>query len=174
MLLNSIRNNQQLKDFIKPICSDEGICVQIDDKIDKNDYLVIKVDEYYNTLGLEQTPASPDCLIVIKCKNDGYALAIVELKNINNSGRFDIENMTQKFTTCFNDFMSNRFKDYFDRDFQRIQLFFVSKVNIRFRDNDLSRGLRLEALINKRFIFRNKRYMIKAYNPTPLVKACYS
>lgn len=174
MLLSNIKKNQQLTDFIKDNCSDEGMCVEIDDKIAKNEYLVIKVDDYYNSLGLADTPAAPDCLIVIKCKNNGYALAIVELKNIDKANRFNIENITQKFTTCFNDFMSERFKDYFDHDFQRIQLFFVTKINIHSSNKDPSRGLRLEALINKRFKFRNRNYMIRAYNPSPLIKPCYS
>ncbi len=174
MLLNNIKENQYLTDFIKDECSDERMCVEIDNKIAKNEYLVIKVDDYYNSLGLTHTPASPDCLIVIKCKNSGYALAIVELKNINKAKRFDIENLTQKFTTCFNDFMSKRFKEYFDQDFQRIQLFFVTKVNIHPSNRDPLRGLRLEALMNKRFKFRKRNYMIRSYNPTPLIKACYN
>ncbi len=156
MLLNNIKTNSQLRDFIKAECSDEGICVEIDNKIAKNEYLVIKVDDFYNSLGLEYTPASPDCLILIKCKNKGYALAIVELKNINKSSRLDIKNMTEKFKTCFDDFMSSRFNEYFDQNYQRIQLFFISKINIHSSSKDPSRGLRLEALMNKRFRFRNK------------------
>ncbi|TAE18659.1 MAG: hypothetical protein EAZ95_03630 [Bacteroidetes bacterium] len=124
-LLERIRQDADLQPFIVGTCDENDISVLISDKIDKEDYLIIKVDNYYNNLNIENRPASPDCLIIQKCKGviESYAIALVELKGIETTQGFDLDNMSQKFTTCFEDFMSKLFSKYFDRDFNRIELF---------------------------------------------------
>jgi hypothetical protein len=168
MLFERIKNDTILAQFIRDKCEDEGICVDIDERISEDKVLIIKVDDYYNSLNIKKRPPSPDCFILVKCESgiEEFCLTIVELKN---TGRFDFDNVEGKFLTCFNDFMSTEFKDYFNRDFIKIQLLLVSQTEIYKRDL----GLKMKALMNKRIVFRDKKYMITPKMPTPAVKSCY-
>lgn len=168
-MINLIKNDQELSGFIVDECTENDICVDMDNVIDKNDYVIIKVDDYYNSLNIPNRPPSPDCLIVQKCKNGDYALIIVELKNIKNSKGFTVDNMCAKFDTCLTDFIPLRFSKYFDLDYKSICLLFVSKIEIYRRDH----GLYMDALINKRFSFRGKNLKIKPRMPIPKLKPCY-
>lgn len=168
MLFDRLKNDPILSVFIRPQCEDEGLCVDIDERIEKENILIFKPNDFYNSLNFEKRPASPDCLILVKCQSgiDKFCLTIVELKNTKD---FDYQNIDNKFNTCFDDFMSKKFKDYFYRDYVDIKLYLVSKVEIHRRDL----GLKMKFLMNKKFIFREKRYMIMPKMPTPVVKPCY-
>ena len=167
MLFDRIRNDAVLSNFIRERCEDEGICVDIDPLILPEDCLILKVDDFYNSLNVEKRPPSPDCFILVRCKNGGFGLTIVELKN---TKEFDLSNLMGKFETCFRDFMEVRFKKFFFRDFKRIDLYFVSKNEIYRRDL----GLRIKFLMDKKFEFRNQTYKIKPrMPPTSAVKPCY-
>ena len=63
----------------------------------------------------------------------------------------------------------DEFKDYFNRDYVKIQLLLVSQTEIYKRDL----GLKMKALMNKKIVFRDKKYMITPKMPTPAVKPCY-
>jgi hypothetical protein len=168
MLFERIKNDTILAQFIKDKCEDEGICVDIDARISEDKVLIIKVDDYYNSLSIEKRPPSPDCFILVQCETHAhkFCLTIVELKD---TGRFDFDNVEGKFLTCFNQFMSIEFKDYFNRDYVKIQLLLVSQTEIYKRDL----GLKMKALMNKKIVFRDKKYMITPKMPTPAIKPCY-
>jgi hypothetical protein len=168
MLFERIKNDTILAQFIKDKCEDEGICVDIDVRISEDKVLIIKVDDYYNSLNIEKRPPSPDCFILVQCETNlnKFCLTIVELKD---TGRFDFDNVEGKFLTCFNQFISIEFKDYFNRDYVKIQLLLVSQTEIYKRDL----GLKMKALMNKKIVFRDKKYMITPKMPTPAIKPCY-
>ncbi len=168
MLIEKIKKDSKLKNYITDSCEDEGMSVGIADRITVEDAVVVKVDNYYNSLQLKDTPASPDCLIIIKCSNGGYALTIVELKGIESAKRFEVHNMVEKFQTCLDDFMAKRFK-YLFIDYKRIRLYFVSEIEIYKRDL----GLKLKVLQNKTFKYKNKKYHIEPRMPIPAVLPCY-
>lgn len=121
MLFNRIKNDAVLAQFIRDKCEDEGICVDIDERISHDKVLIIKVDDYYNSFNIEKRPPSPDCFILVQCEThvNEFCLTIAELKD---TGRFDFDNVEAKFLTCFNQFMRVDFKDYFNRDYAKIQL----------------------------------------------------
>jgi len=110
-LIENIYKNKSLAFFLSKECCENDVCVTFDVGISQDDYVVVKIDNYYNSLHLERTPASLDCLIIRECENGGYALTLVELKNITSSSRFDLSNVIEKFETCFNDFIMKRFDD---------------------------------------------------------------
>ncbi len=161
MLLTRIRQHLELAPFVRKSCTDDGMTFAIDDRIEADDYVVIKVDDYFNSLGLDQTPPAPDCLIILRCREGGYALAIVELKRIKVASRFKVNNVAEKFSTCFDDFIEGRFPDLLSRDYKRIQLFFETKLKRKAATADTTRGLRLEALLSKRFKFRGRNLLIE-------------
>ena len=165
MLFQKIKNDHILSKIICQTCEDQGIGVEIDPRIPSEDILILKVDDFYNSLNIKRPP-SPDCFIIFRCQNSGYGLAIVELKD---TKEFELSNLVGKFETCFRDFMEARFKNFFFRDYKRIDLYFVSKNEVFRRDE----GLKMKFLMNKKFEFRNKIYTIKPRMPTPAVKPCY-
>ena len=169
-MIKRIKSNDVLADFIGDTCCENGICVTFDADISSNDYAIIKVDSYYNSLNLERTPPSIDCLIIRKCIKKGFGLTLVELKKTETGKGFDIINMQEKFKTTLYDFVKGRFKNPLDIDYSEIKLFFVSRQEIYKRDL----GLKMEVLINTRFKFNGKNLMIIPQMPTPTIKNCYA
>src|SRR5689334_19562823 len=146
-MLTKVRNHPVLKDLIEDSCCENGVCVSFAEDIDRDNTIILKVDKFYNSLGLEETPPSIDCFIIRKCLNGGYGLTLVELKNIHSSKGFEIQNMIGKFVTTIDDFMKTRFKDTLDINYKTIKLFLVSNIEVYRRDL----GLKMEVLINTRF-----------------------
>lgn len=168
MLLERIRNDEVLSRYLSDDCEEEGICVALDQRIAESAYVIIKVDDYYNSEVLKPPP-SPDCLIVQECaKTETYAVTIVELKSIKSSRGFTVPNMTGKFATCLNDFMEKRFKKYFNRDFVKVELLFVSSIKNYRRDANAA----IEVLLEKKFAFRGERLRIKLRTTKSVIKPC--
>ncbi len=148
-MIDKIKNDPVLTQFIKEFCCENGICATIDD-ID-NSFVILDPDEFYKSLKLGNTPASVDCIIVQKCENYGYNLILVELKNTNN---FNSENLIAKFETSLQDFISNRFKSVLNVNYNKVKLYFVSTLRI---DN-----LTFEYFTNlKKFYFQEKKLIIQ-------------
>ena len=131
-LLNLLREEAQLKAYIRERCEDAGICIDIDEAIEKEHIVIIKVDDYYNDLHLKTTPPSVDCLIVQYCKaKNSYKVYLVELKNVKNSQKQNINrnNLTEKFRTTLLDFISDRFRKPFDDfEFKTNLVLYAAKV----------------------------------------------
>ncbi|MBL7767493.1 MAG: hypothetical protein JNK20_00885 [Flavipsychrobacter sp.] len=168
-MINRIKSHPVLKNFIEETCCENGICVTFDDDTSKDDYLILKVDKYYASLKLEKTPPSVDCVIIRKCKNGGYGLTIVELKNISTSRGFDLDNLKDKFETTISDFIGNKFRSLLYVDYKDVKLFFVTVKNLYKQDL----GLKYETLINIRFSYNKRKLLIQPYMPTPTIKSCY-
>ena len=168
MLLEKIRNDAMLSKYLNDNCEEADMCVVLDHKITKDTYVIIKVDDYYNR-EVPNPPPSPDCLIIQECAQlETYSIAIVELKSIRSSRRFAVANMTEKFVTCLEDFIDRRFSDYFNRDFVKVDLLFVSHVKNYRRDA----GSAIEVLLEKKFPFRGKRLMMKLRTSGFTIKPC--
>lgn len=168
-LIETIKSNSEIADFIKPKCEDGGICVEIDESVSNENYVIIKVDEFYNSLKIKSPPPSVDCLIVQLCSNGSYRVLLVELKNVKQAKLIDNKNLTEKFRNTLFDFMSNRFKSIFDEHEFRTQLLLCAgRVN-----DELNKSLTLDFLLGLRPIkFRNKLMGIDGYPPTPTIKPC--
>jgi hypothetical protein len=169
MLIENIKAHEILSQFLEDDCCENNICVTFAENIVRENYIIIKVDKYYNSLGLAKTPASLDCLIIRKCLNTGFGLTLVELKDIHSGKAFEFDNMKSKFETTINDFMQNRFKDLLYKDYKDIKLYFVSNIEIYKRDI----GLKLETLINVRFNYGDRKFMIQPKMPTPNIRNCH-
>jgi hypothetical protein len=168
-MIEKIYNTAALQPFLHKDCCENEVCVTFDEALLLENYVVIKVDDYYNSLHLEKTPPSPDCLIVRKCENEGFGLTIVELKAISTAQNFDLANMKNKFSTCIDDFIGDKFNDLLLQDYKDIKLYFVSNIEVYKRDL----GLKLEILINTKFEYNGKKHMIQARMPNPTIKRCY-
>jgi hypothetical protein len=168
-MINRIKEHVELSKYVDDTCCENGICVSFDSSLSKDSYVIIKVDNYYNSLNIEKRPSSIDCLIIRQCINGGYGLTLVELKKINTGKGFELENMREKFTTTLNHFIKNQFKNPLDINYNDVKLFFVSNQEIYKRDL----GLKMEVLMNVKFKFNEKTLMIRPEMPNPTIKNCY-
>ena len=112
MLLELLKHDTSLNRYFCDFCAERGISVKIDSDIKEDDILIIRVDGYYNHL-VKNPDCSPDCLIIQRCDKNIYNLYIIDLRNINSPDGFKIKEIKEKFITCLDDFMSNRFASLF-------------------------------------------------------------
>ncbi len=168
-MIDRIKKHPELSKWIVADCCENGVCVSFSEDIDLGSVVILKVDDYYNSLRIEKRPKSIDCLIVRKCKGLGFGLTLVELKDISSIGHYSVKDISDKFSNTLFDFIGREFKEELLRDFNDIKLYFVSNIEVHKRDL----GLKMEALINLRFNFQGKRLMISPMMPTPTIKNCY-
>lgn len=171
-MIDKIKNTASLKPFITNRCEEKRIFVSMAGDILPDNYLVIKVDSYYNSLNLSDTPPSVDCLIPLKCSDNSCVIYLVELKNIKSPRRFKLDNIYGKFKTTIEDFMGKRFKKIFYDErlsIKNLELYFVSKL---YKSRRLE-GTKMDSLLSRKpFEFRGKIYQISPELPNPLIKNC--
>ena len=168
MLINIIKNDPILKDYVISECCENNVSISLSPDINIENYVILKIDAFYNALEIELKPPSIDCLIIVKCSDNTYAIYLIELKSTSSANRLTIENILLKYDTCLKDFMMVRFKDYFNRDYKRIKLYLISNIDI-YRRN---RVLKLEILIKHKFWWKGKKIMVDPRMPIPQIKNC--
>lgn len=169
-LLNLLRNEPKITDFFRPECEDEGICIEVDNDIEEDNILIIKTDDYYNSLNLEKTPPSTDCLIIQRCKNNTYKIYLIELKNVERAKLINKNNLREKFRTVLLDFINDKFRSIFNEfEFSKIELVLCAgKVTEEGTKNyDLKFLLALPPIL-----FRGLRLGVNGYPPVPTIKSC--
>ncbi|MEN0050744.1 MAG: hypothetical protein AAF806_27000 [Bacteroidota bacterium] len=174
MLITQLRKDEDLKDFITQSCCENEVCVEIDEAIEEEDYLVVQLDKYYQAkIKSPNTPKSPDCLIVQKCEQEQHRIFVVELKNVQSqSGKYlERAAIREKFETALLDFMSDRFRAYFydeDNQFRLYLILVAGNVN-----EEKTKNFRFDFLLSLRPLrFANRLYAIQGKNPNPLVVSC--
>jgi hypothetical protein len=175
-MIDKIKRHSQLKPFIVSTCDENNILVNIADTIPPGNYLVLKVDKYYNSLKLGKTPPSIDCLIPLKCSDSDFVIYLIELKNIKSPKGFKPDNIYKKFKVTIEDFMIARFNDIFlDNSYQikDMRLYFVSNP---YRQREISHrreGTKMDALLSRRpFSFRGILCQLKHILPNPIIENC--
>lgn len=167
-MIQKIKTHEVLKNFVVEECCENDVSVSFHPDFNVDDYVIIKVDDYYNSLGEGDTPASIDCLIIRKCAETGYGLTLVELKNIGGFRHFRLKNLEEKFETTIEDFIGKRFKNPLKTSYKKIDLFFVSNLKNYRRDS----GLAMDTLINVNFKYEGRTLMLKPRIPIPMINKC--
>jgi hypothetical protein len=167
-VFNELRNDNALRDFIRDQCCENDVAVTISELIDPDDYVIIRVDEYYNSLGLAETPPSVDCLIIRRCADGTYRMTLVELKNIRDATRFRIKNIEAKFQTSLDDFITQRFRIIYNADCRELRLLFISKIKNYKRDLGLIR----DTFMSLKFHYKGRRYLVTPMVPDPTIVPC--
>lgn len=119
------------KTIIDTTCCENNVCADIDESITEENYVIIKVDSYFQKFRSENTPKGVDCLILVKGRLDKYCLYLIELKDEGSSGiRNKIDIITGKFQDTIDFLLKNReFAQYFNRIFEDVNFFLISKVD---------------------------------------------
>ena len=185
-MISKIQNERRLKDCIRYEIEDEGIGVGVDEKLTHDDYIGIKVDDYYNGLHIATPPKSTDYVVVVDNSCDSYNLYILEMKNVGDSKGLDIRAIQEKFSTTIENFLSDRFKDIFMNDrygYKDINLYLVSDAydeKSKYKTHEEHRkqlkkagrdSLKVDiGLASKTYKFRGKKLMIKyEIPPNPII-----
>ena len=177
MLIDLLRNDPTISKYICDLCSENGIEFIIDPKISKENLLIIKIDAFYNK-EVTNPDCSPDCLVIQRCENH-FDIHIVELRNVCGPKGIKILEIEEKFITCLDDFMSQRFGNYFydpTITINHLKLFFITDP-YNFKKNpekQLSmRGHKLDILMSIRIPkFFNKHLYIEHLLPNPTMLLC--
>jgi hypothetical protein len=167
--------NSDLVGLRRETCEENNARVEFSKQLAEDNYIILKVDAYYNSLRIHNPPPSIDCLILVKCDtNECYDFYLVELKDIKSLKGLNIKNIQQKFATTINDFLNKEFKDIFDayciNDF-KLYLVLGETFSKKYGKKMGSSQLKIFTL-QKLYHFRNK---IAAINPIPSdyqVKEC--
>lgn len=128
-MISKIRADKTLKQYLYDVIEDEGIRVNVEESLTSEDFLAIKVDEYYMGLHSANPPKAVDFIALVDCTCDAYALYILELKNVNSPKHLNIKDIQEKFSRTIEDFIKVRYKHYFLNDrykYKAIKLYLVS------------------------------------------------
>jgi len=173
-MINSIVCDEKLIPLLREKVEENGVNVLLDEDfydengcLKKDEIANLSIDTYYNSLGLLETPPSPDNLIVIKRGDTKYSIYIVELKNVAKLRSIKADNIKGKFDTAIKDFMENRFVHIFNKEGTKLVNLSLWLVCNRFKfiDSDISEedymrrvrgGLMESLLLTKPYSFRNK------------------
>ncbi len=175
-LLEDLRKDPILCNFICEECQENGIAIEVGKKVDRKKLIILRVDEYYKSLHLKYTPPSPDCLVVQHCTDNQYVIYVIELKNIGDMQNEKPSEIRRQFETCLLDFMSDKFRVYFynqDYDFTNsLHLIFISLPR-QLKNTSKDRTTRIDSLLATSPIpFANRRYLIKHKVPNPVIQPC--
>ena len=172
MLIQKIQEDPVLSKFLCDNCEENGVGINMGSEVKREDFIIIRVDEYYNKL-VQNPPKSPDCLIIQHCGGNRFVLYLIELKDIKSLKTEKMSDIRDKFQECFNDFMSDRFRLYFydlGYDFT-IKLFFITDP--KETKIDKGKATRMDSLLAlKQPRFANRIYPIKHKIPNPIIQPC--
>ena len=124
-------NNPVLSQYLCNDCEENGIGVSVHSDIQQGDYVIIKVDDYFNK-EIHPNPAGNDCLIVQRCVDNRYKVYLIELKNIQTLRHYDLSHIRDKFQNCFDILMSDKFRSYFYDPNQANSIFKCNRLINRF------------------------------------------
>lgn len=119
-MIQRIKQTKALKPYQHQKIEDAGVAVDVDEKLSEQEYIGIKVDDYYMGLKLQgETPKAVDFIVVVDCGFNWYTLYILEMKDTNSYTTRDIH---EKFDTAINRFLQVDFKEIFLDDRYKYRL----------------------------------------------------
>lgn len=82
-MIQTIKKNRKLANYTGHQLEDAGIEVEVDKSLSQEEYIGIKVDNYYMGLRLGgETPKAVDFIVAVDCQCNSYVLYILEFKNV--------------------------------------------------------------------------------------------
>lgn len=116
-MIKAIRDNRKLKHCITDEIEDAGIKIKVAADLSAEQYVGIKVDDYYGNLHLGgETPKAVDYIVPVDCECDAYVLYILEFKNVSGPNLLSTKDIQEKFDTAINRFMKLEFSSIFEND----------------------------------------------------------
>ena len=133
---------------------EEVLAVEISEELTEEDYVAIKVDDFYARTMPYQEPKSVDFVVVVDCQCESFFMYILEMKNVKSPKYLDFSSIQEKFDNTIRDFLSGVFSDIFLNDrfkYKGIKLYLVSDAyNQAGRFSTHSEYVRFRERINHR------------------------
>lgn len=175
-MLDRITEDSELFYIRRQTCCENNYCAEIDENLNEDDYVILKIDEYYRLLHMQLTPPAVDCLIAVKCcEADSYEVHLIELRNTSSLNGIKIPNIVEKFKTTIHDFMETKFAKIFMDDSVKIKGFYmylVTNPSNKVSENRF-KGTKLDILQStKPLSFRGLIAQINPVPPSPLIQKC--
>lgn len=178
-LVAALKSDPLLRPFLKSTCIERGMAATISPDIAPDDIVIISPDGYYNSLQ-QNRPKSPDCLVVVRCRNGEFLVFVVELRAIGSASGFELAEIRTKFLTCLNDFMRGVLGRHFNREdivFQQPRLLFVADPYGQRQDPErnsrYNRSTRMDALLTVRSLrFDGYLLAIEPHTNDPIINPC--
>ncbi|MCL2253541.1 MAG: hypothetical protein FWC09_03780 [Lachnospiraceae bacterium] len=133
-MIQMIKTNKKLVPHLSEIIEDEGIYVDISNKIKDDEIVIIKVDDYYKSLKQNHGLKSVDFIVVVDCACNTFAMYLLEFKNIKKPKNLKFGEINEKFKNTIDDFLSIRFENIFDNDKFRYKKIFLYLVSDLYKD----------------------------------------
>ena len=131
-MIQQINQTDGLKKYITHEIEDAGLAVAVDSKLNLDEYIGIKVDDYYMGLHLRgETPKAVGFIVTVDCQCDAYCLYILELKNVKSPKGYTTKDIIEKFETAIDRFIKEDFKEIFLNDkykYKEIKLYLVTSA----------------------------------------------
>lgn len=184
-MIQTIVNEKSFRGCLHHKIEDEGVGVSVDSRLTQDQYIGIKVDDYYTSLHQKVIPKAVDFVVAVDCECDSYVLYVMEMKGVKNpSSTKDIQ---EKFDTTINDFLQNRYKNIFldsKYKYKDVFLYLVTtaykravelgsfkkyeEIAVKMKTKD---SLLLDSTLSQKpYIFRGKSYYIqREVPPNPLI-----
>lgn len=159
-MIQTIEADRRLNKYLHRTIEDAGVEVEVDASLSEDEYLGIKIDDYYMGLRLGgETPKAVDFIVTVDCGFDWYVLYVLEMKDTNSYTTAEIE---EKFDTAIYRFMQDEYKDIFLNDkykYKDLKLFLVTTANkAALKFSNYAEWLKLRDKINNRDTLQLDRY----------------
>lgn len=184
-MIQTIVDEKSLKGCLYYKIEDEGVEATIDSGLTKEQYVGIKVDDYYAGLHQKVIPMSVDFVVPVDCECNSYVLYVLEMKGVKNPP--STKEIHEKFNTTMYDFLQNRYKDVFLNPKYKYKNVFLYLVTTAYKKAvELGSFKKYEELMSKMkakdtlftdsklsakpYIFRGKAYYIqREVPPNPVI-----
>lgn len=146
-MLNEIISDAVLHSLIRQTCDENEVFIDIDNSLlsggclSDDNIIIIKLDAYYNSKQMHNPPPSPNCLIVLRCKDGTYNVYIIELRHCNGAKRVKLKDIRQKFETAIFDFVGSKYSHIFSHHKYKIKSVFLWLVADPFCTSGLSKDV---------------------------------
>jgi len=134
-VIDTILNNQDLFAITREECSENGVCVRICENLLSGGHLnsekivILKPDDYFNSLRYRKPPPSIDCLIIIKRSSNEYDMFMIELRDTKTNKLACPLKLRPKFESTVNIFLKDNFSNIFENPkfkIRKIKAYFVT------------------------------------------------
>ncbi len=184
-MIQTIVDEKDFKGCLYYKIEDEGVEATVDPALTTDQFVGIKVDQYYANLHQKVIPMSVDFVVPVDCECNSYALYVLEMKGVKNPP--STKEIHEKFNTTIYDFLQNRYKDIFLNPRYKYKAVFLYLITTAYQKalelgsfkkyEELMAKMKVKdtlltdsTLSTKPYIFRGKAYYIqREVPPNPVI-----
>lgn len=175
-MIEAIQQDSKLGNFIHYDFEDSGVKVNVCSSLSKNDFIGVKIDDYYNSTQPGTAPKSIDFIVSVDCSCGSYGLYLLELKSYKKPKYLSIKEIYEKFDTTVNDFVKKQFQSIFENSKYKYKFVYLYLVADVYKETTKTGkhipkdSLKVDSELTKKiYKIHGKAYRIEYILPTNLV-----